>query len=153
MTYDDLDERIIDVLLADGRASLRSIAEELGVAVTTVSNYLGELEDDAVVRGYVPRIDYGKLGYDVTAILRLRVRGDSLPGIAERLAEHDHLIGVYEVTGRYDVVAIGKFADTDEMNDGIEALLAMPEVLEADSSVGLSIPFEFRQFALDASDE
>ncbi|TVT93776.1 Lrp/AsnC family transcriptional regulator, partial [Haloferax volcanii] len=40
MTYENLDSDLINALLEDGRRSLRSLAEELDVSVTTVSNHL-----------------------------------------------------------------------------------------------------------------
>jgi len=38
------------------------------------------------------------------------------------------MVSVYEVTGNYDVIAIGKFADTDGMNSQIKELLVDPEI-------------------------
>jgi transcriptional regulator, AsnC family len=65
MTYDNLDSQLINALLGDGRASLRSLGEELDVSVTTVSNHINDLEAEGVIEGYTPIIDYGELGYDV----------------------------------------------------------------------------------------
>jgi len=52
MAYENLDRKLLNALVADGRASLRSIGEELDVSVTTVSNHLSTLEDEGVIRGY-----------------------------------------------------------------------------------------------------
>ncbi len=49
MTYENLDAKLVNALLGDGRASLRSLAEELDVSVTTVSNHLSDLEDEGVI--------------------------------------------------------------------------------------------------------
>lgn len=149
MTYEDLPEQLINALLADGRASLRSIAEELDVSVTTVSNHLTDLEESDVIGGYAPIVDYGKLGYDVTAILQLKVEGNALPEVTERLKDHRQMISVYEVTGDYDIIAIGKFKDTDGMNDQIKALLVDPDIKETNTSVVLNSACENRQFELD----
>jgi len=43
MTYENLDAKLVNALLGDGRASLRSLAEDLDVSVTTVSNHLSDL--------------------------------------------------------------------------------------------------------------
>ena len=149
MTYENLDTELVNALLDDGRASLRSLADELDVSVTTVSNHLSNLEDDGVIRGYVPVVDYAGLGYDVTAILQLKVEGSSLPDITERLREHDQMLSVYEVTGDHDVVAIGKFRDTDEMNDRIKTLLTDPDINESNTNIVLNTVSEHEQFALD----
>ena len=116
MTYENLDARLVNELLGDGRASLRSLGEDLGVSVTTVSNHLQTLEDGDVIQGYTPVVNYDELGYDVTAILQLKVEGGALPDITGRLRGHKQMVSVYEVTGDYDVVAVGKFQDTDDMN-------------------------------------
>ncbi|MFB6353881.1 MAG: HTH-type transcriptional regulator Lrp [Halobacteriales archaeon] len=149
MTYEHLDARLINALLRDGRSSLRSLAEELDVSVTTVSNHLADLEEAGVIDGYVPVVDYEQLGYDVTAVIQLKVEGTALPDITDRLAGHKQMTSVYEVTGDYDIVAVGKFADTDGMNDQIKALLTDPEIKETNTSVVLNAPVEYRQFELE----
>jgi DNA-binding Lrp family transcriptional regulator len=152
MTYENLDAKLVNALLGDGRASLRSLAEDLDVSVTTISNHLGDLEDQGVVRGYTPVLDYDELGYDVTAFIQLKVEGSALPDITDRLKEHKQMTSVYEVTGDYDVVAIGKFQDTDGMNDQIKELLTDPDINESNTSVVLNTVNENEQFDLDVED-
>jgi DNA-binding Lrp family transcriptional regulator len=149
MTYEHLDAELINALLADGRASLRSLAEDLDVSVTTVSNHLSDLEEEGVIEGYVPIVDYEKVGYDVTAIIQLKVEGNSLPDITDRLESRKQMVSVYEVTGDYDVIAVAKFEDTDDMNEEIKAVLTDPDINESNTSVVLNAPVENRQFDLD----
>ncbi|MFB6128806.1 MAG: HTH-type transcriptional regulator Lrp [Halorhabdus sp.] len=152
MTYENLDRKLINKLLDDGRASLRSLADELDVSVTTVSNHLSTLEDEGTIEGYTPKVDYGKIGYDVTAILQLKVEGSALPEVTDSLRGHEQMISVYEVTGDYDIIAIGKFADTDDMNAEIKSLLTDPEILESNTSVVLNAAVEHEQFELDTDE-
>ena len=149
MTYENLDTELVNALLGDGRASLRSLADDLGVSVTTVSNHLSDLESDGVIGGYSPTVDYDALGYDVTAVIQLKVDGGALPDITDRLREQKQMISVYEVTGDHDIVAIGKFTDTDDMNDQIKAVLTDPDILESNTSVVLNAVSEHKQFELD----
>jgi DNA-binding Lrp family transcriptional regulator len=149
MTYENLDEKLINALLDDGRASLRSLAERLDVSVTTVSNHLSDLEERGVIEGYTPKVDYDELGYDVTAVIQLKVEGSALPEITDRLKDHQQMISVYEVTGDHDVIAIGKFKDTDAMNDQIKELLVDPDIKESNTSVVLNTVLENQQFPLD----
>ena len=152
MTYENLDAKLVNALLGDGRASLRSLAEELDVSVTTVSNHLSDLEEEGVIEGYTPRVDYDALGYDVTAVIQLQVEGNALPDITETLQEHRQMTSVYEVTGDYDVIAIGKFQDTDGMNDQIKQLLTDPDIKASNTSVVLNAVSENEQFELDIDD-
>ena len=149
MTYENLDAKLVNALLGDGRASLRNLAEQLDVSVTTVSNHLRDLEETGVIEGYAPLVEYDQLGYDVTAILQLKVKGSALPDLAERIAEHDHILSVYEVTGEFDIIGVGKFRDTDEMNDEIKALLEDADIHQSSTAVVLNTLKDNKQFELD----
>ena len=153
MTYENLDAKLVNALLGDGRASLRSLAEDLDVSVTTVSNHLKDLEEEGVIDGYTPKLDYDALGYDVTAIIQLKVEGDALPDVTGRLRDHAQMISVYEVTGDYDIIAVGKFSDTDGMNRQIKTLLNDPDIKESNTSVVLNAASEHEQFDLEIDDE
>jgi DNA-binding Lrp family transcriptional regulator len=149
MTYENLDEKLVNALLQDGRASLRSLAEDLGVSVTTVSNHLKDLESTGVIDGYTPVVDYDALGYDVTAVVQLKVEGSAITEVADLLREAKQMVSVYEVTGDHDIVAVGKFRDTDDMNRQIKELLHDANVKESNTSVVLNTVSEHEQFPLD----
>ena len=53
---------------------------------------------------------------------------------------------MYEVTGDHDVVANGKFKDTDDMNDLIKKLINNRGINESDISVVLNTVSENEQF-------
>lgn len=148
MVHEYLDEQLINALLEDGRSSLRSLSDELDVSVTTVSNHLNDLEDDDIIEGYTPLIEYDRLGYDVTAILNLKVEGGALSDVIETLEAENQLISVYETTGHFDVIAVGKFTDTDQMNDQIKSLLSDEDIIESNTSVVLNAAAENSQFEL-----
>ncbi|GAA0672198.1 HTH-type transcriptional regulator Lrp [Natronoarchaeum mannanilyticum] len=152
MTYENLDAKLVNALLDDGRASLRSLAEELDVSVTTVSNHLSDLEEDGVIEGYTPKINYNELEFDVTAVIQLKVEGNALPDITDRLDQQKQMTSVYEVTGGYDIIAIGKFEDTDGMNAQIKTLLTDPDIKESNTSVVLNATSENEQFELDVEE-
>ncbi|WP_160135568.1 HTH-type transcriptional regulator Lrp [Halococcus salsus] len=149
MVYENLDTDLINELLGNGRTSLRSLAETLDVSVTTVSNHLQELEETGVIRGYSPTVDYDALGYDVTAIMQLTVEGTALSDVTDSLREHHQILSVYEVTGGFDIIAIGKFRDTDDMNGQIKSLLNDSGINESNTSVVLNKVSEHDQFEID----
>ncbi len=152
MTYENLDEKLVNALLNDGRSSLRNLAEELDVSVTTVSNHLNDLDEQGVIKGYTPKVDYGALDYDVTAVIQLKVEGSAITDVADTLREARQMVSVYEVTGDHDVIAIAKFEDTDGMNDQIKGLLKDVNVNETNTSVVLNTVCEHEQFPLEVSE-
>ena len=138
MAYDDLDLRIIEYLRQDGRASLRTIAKHLGVAPATVSHRYHEMEEQGIIQGCKPYLDYAKLGYGLTAIAKIKAKGERIPEIVEALKNDRHLTHVYEITGDYDILVIGRFRNIDEMNDEIKNLLRDPRIETTNTSVVLS---------------
>lgn len=149
MAYDNLDTKLVNSLIENGRKSLRNLGNELDVSVTTVSNHLKTLESDDGIKGYTPIIDYGNLGYDVTAISHLKVEGTALSNVVDKLHDEKQIISVYETTGDYDIIAIGKFKDTTEMNDQIKEILSDVDVRESNTSVVLNNVKENKQFELN----
>ena len=149
MTYETLDTELINALLDDGRVSLRSMAEELDVSVTTVSNHLDTLHNTGIVTGYTPNLDYETLGYDVTAIIQLKVKGTAVSEVTARLQSQHQMISVYEVTGNHDIIAIGKYKDTDDMNQQIKTLLSDADINESNTSVVLNAASEHEQFEIE----
>ena len=139
MTYEHLDRRLIRALQEDARQSLRALARELDVSTSTVRNHLADLEERGVVQGYKPVVDYGGLGYTLVTITRIKARGEAIPGIVEDLKTDSRLTHVYEITGDFDVLAIGRFRDDTEMNREIKRLLGVEGVEGTNTSVVLEV--------------
>ncbi len=142
MTYASLDHDIIEELRRDGRASLRTVAERLGVSTSTVSHRVKQMEAQGIITGYKPVIDYAKLGYRLTAITKIKAKGTRIPDIVDELVREEMLVDVYEITGDYDVLVIGKFLDEDMMNREIKRILSHPEIESTNTSIVLSVAKE-----------
>lgn len=153
MTSKNLDSRLINELLGDGRESLRSLEKELDVSVTTVSNHLQDLETEGIITGYTPIVDYSEVGYDVTTVINLKVEGSALPDLTKRLRDEKRIISVYETTGDYDIIAIGKFKETEDMNEQIKTLLSNVDIRESNTSIVLNTIKEHEQFELNTDEE
>jgi DNA-binding Lrp family transcriptional regulator len=129
--------RLLRALRVDARRSNRQLAADLGVAATTVGKRLADLERRGIIRGYRPDIDYRKLGLALVAVTRIKARGDELPRIVTSLASHPQLTHVYETTGEFDVMVIGRFANEQEMNREIKSMLGMPGIEGTNTSIVL----------------
>lgn len=137
--YKDLDVKIIERLRDDGRMSLREIASELGVSTATVGKHLKSLEERGIIRGFKPVLDYPKLGYKITTVTQIKAKGNLIPEIVKTLKGDDRLTHVYEITGEFDILVIGKFRDQESMNREIKRLLSHPAIEETNTSVVLAI--------------
>ena len=149
LDLDEVDRQILAALLADGRAGASALSVAAGVATATATRRRNRLEDSGVVEGYRPVVDYAALGYDVTAVFRLAVAGDGVGRVLADLRATGRMVGVYEVTGDYDVVAVGKFADTDALDTQVTALLTHPEVRAASTNVVRDVVVEDDSLPVD----
>ena len=138
MTYHDLDRRLIEALLDDGRRSVRSLASVLDVSPSTVSGRLQDLRERGVITGFRPVVDYGKLGFGLVAVTKIKARGDALPTIVEALRQDRHLTHVYEITSEFDILVIGRFRDELEMNREIKRMMSLPGIAGTNTSIVLS---------------
>lgn len=148
VTYEHLDVRLVEALQEDARRSLRELADVLDVSAGTVRNHLRDLEERGVVRGYRPVVDYAKLGYTLVTITRIKARGSAIPRIVEDLAADSRLTHVYEITGDFDVLVIGRFRSDTEMNREIKRLLSVDGVEGTNTSVVLEVHKENGDLAL-----
>jgi DNA-binding Lrp family transcriptional regulator len=149
MTYEDLSKKILLELSEDGRQSHRELADKLGVSAATIGNRISQLRDQEVLKGVSAVIDYEKLGYTCVAITRFKVPGDSIQTALRKLEEYDRLTDIYEVTGNYDILAIGHYRDRQQMNRVIKELQGDQTILETNTSMVLNIVRENSPLSLD----
>ncbi|WP_255772404.1 Lrp/AsnC family transcriptional regulator [Methanothermobacter sp. K4] len=136
---DDIDRKIIDLLNEDGRMSYRNISRILDVSVGTVHNRVEKLVKKGVIKKFVPVIDHSKLGYKLTAIIGVKVKGGVLRNWETRTAYHKNVLAVYDVTGEFDAILIGKFRDTAELDSFIKGLLSEGDVQRTYTQTVLNI--------------
>lgn len=149
MTYKDLSKKILLQLSEDGRQSHRELADKLDVSAATIGNRIGQLRDQGVLKGVSADIDYEKLGYTCVAVTRFKVPGDSIQSALDQLKEYDRLTDIYEVTGNYDILAIGHYRDRQQMNRVIKELQGQETILETNTSMVLNIVRENAPLSLD----
>lgn len=136
---DELDRKILSLLQKDARLSYREIAKELNVAVGTVYNRLKRLEEEGILKGFYPKLDYEKLGYELTAIIGVRAQGKRIIQIEREIAKDAHVLCVYDVTGEYDIIVIAKFKGREDMNRFVKKVLAIDGVEKTNTHVAMDI--------------
>lgn len=69
---DDLDRRILEILLRDGRTPAAQIAEEISLSRPAVADRVEKLERQGVIRGTTVVVEPAALGRNVTAFVAAR---------------------------------------------------------------------------------
>lgn len=146
---DDLDRRIIALLQKNARLSYREVARELNVAVGTVYNRIKKLEEEGVIRGYAPILDYEKLGFGLTALIGIKAQGRKITEIERKIAEKENAMMVYDITGEFDIFVIAKFRDRADMNRFVKWLLSLDGVEKTNTSVAMQVVKEELRLGLE----
>ena len=136
---DELDVAILRRLNSDARKSFRDIARELRVSISTISNRVKRLESEGIILGYIPVLDEKKLGYDVLAVIGIRISKGKLLEVQRKIGREDKVVDVYDVTGEYDSVIISRFRNTKELDAFIKRLVAMENVERTYTQVVLNV--------------
>ncbi|MDD5502348.1 MAG: Lrp/AsnC family transcriptional regulator [Candidatus Thermoplasmatota archaeon] len=136
---DDLDRKIVNILNRDARKSLREISEEMDVSVTTVANRVAKLEREGIIQQYIPVIDSEKLGYDLTALIGLKIAHNALIEVQSALANDKRVFGVYDVTGEWDSIIIARFKGRKDLDNFIKHTLDIDGIERTYTQIVLNV--------------
>jgi Lrp/AsnC family transcriptional regulator, leucine-responsive regulatory protein len=97
---DETDLQIASLLVADGRSTLRSLAEATGLSKSAVQARVRRLEADGVVRGYRADVDPDAIGLPLAALVAITPLDPSHEyDIPDRLRELREIESCHSVAG------------------------------------------------------
>ena len=135
---DALDRNLLNTLLTASRVSAREIARTLRCSTATVLKRLRQLERDAILRRCTALVDYEKIGYDISAMIQLRVEKGKELEVSEKLSHNPHVSAIYDITGDFDTVSIAKFKNRNQLNTYVKALQHYPFISRTHTSLILN---------------
>ena len=104
MAVDELDTRILRLLMEQPRTSVREYARILGVARGTLQARLDRLERDGVITGTGPSLSPAALGHPVLAFVHIEVTQGHLDDVGDALAAVPEIIEAFSITGGGDLL-------------------------------------------------
>jgi Lrp/AsnC family leucine-responsive transcriptional regulator len=96
---DAIDHKIISELATDGRVSFAELGRRTNLSSPAVTERVKRLEQAGVIRGYRAEIDPRALGYQLTAIVRVKPAVRQLTKIAELANEIPQVEECLRITG------------------------------------------------------
>lgn len=119
---DDVDLRLLDLLRAEGRASVAELARAVNLSPAPVGRRIARLERAGVIAGYTAIVDEGKVG-GVEAFAELRVTGDAdVSLVAELAAAVPEAEEVFTVAGDPDALVRVRVRDAEHLRQVINRL-------------------------------
>ena len=135
---DEVDRAILRELNVDARRSHRAVAARLRIAPTTVSHRIDRMERAGIIRGYVPLLDDERMGWELTATVGIRISNGRLKEVEERLARDPRAYAIFDVTGDFDALLIGRFRDRRDLDRFVKRALQDPHIERTSTQVVLN---------------
>jgi Lrp/AsnC family transcriptional regulator, regulator for asnA, asnC and gidA len=136
---DETDKKILDLFNEDGRMSYRKISRRLDISIGTVHNRIEKLMNSGVIKKFAPVIDHSKLGYNLTTVIGVKVKGGVLKNWEDKTAYHKNVLCMYDVTGEFDAILVARFKDTQQLDQFVKTLLKEPDVQRTYTQTVLNI--------------
>ena len=120
---DPIDRQLAVALLADGRATLKSLAELTGLGVSAVQARVRRLESDGVIKAYTAVIDPESLGLPLAALIAITpLDPDHEYDIPELLAEVPEVEACHSVAGEDSFVLFVRVATPSALEELIREI-------------------------------
>jgi Lrp/AsnC family transcriptional regulator, leucine-responsive regulatory protein len=124
---DATDRKILGELTTDGRVSLAELGRRVSLSSPAVAERVRRLEQAGVITGYRADIDPRMLGYQMTAIVRIKPAPGQLPRIPELAAEIPQVGECHRITGEDCFYLKVYLRSIDELSGLLDRFLAHGE--------------------------
>ena len=138
MAIDQLDARIVRLLLDEPRIGVLELSRRLRVARGTVQARLDRLIKRGVIRSLAPQIDPAALGYRVTAFAMLEIRQGARELVAAHLTRIPEVLEVHTITGQADLLCRIVARDNADLQRVLDDLVADVNIAHTSTFVALS---------------
>ena len=116
LDIDELDLKILEVLMEDAKTPYTEIGKKLFVSGGTIHVRMKKLQDQGIVKGAYLNIDHVLLGYDLSAFLGIYLKESSMyTSVISQLKEISEIVSAHYTTGVYSIFARVICKDTDHL--------------------------------------
>ena len=128
---DAIDQDILQMLQADGRASIRSVAERVHVSRANAYARINRLVEDGVIRGFGARVNHERAGQDTSQ----QTLGEAV-GLFQALGKDVSVIG--DVPGMIVARTVARIVDL--AHDAVAKGVATQEDIDTAMRLGVNYP-------------
>lgn len=114
---DDIERRMLAVLVEDGRLSVNELASRVGVSRATAYARFDRLRRSGVITGFRAEIDPRALGLTIAAVILVNVNQGEWPTLRRELAALPGVEYVALTSGGFDFLLMVRVADIESLRD------------------------------------
>lgn len=119
---DGIDNKIINLLLENGRISYSEIAEKVNLTRTAVKNRISSLEEKGIIQGYRAVVNPHNAPEMMTFVVNIETTADKFESTKEYFVKLDETLTIVQTTGNCHLMAICVAADVKTMREFINSV-------------------------------
>ncbi|HPA36909.1 MAG TPA: Lrp/AsnC ligand binding domain-containing protein [Chitinophagales bacterium] len=101
---DDIDLRILSILMQDAKTPYTDIAKQLFVSSGTVHVRMKKMEEMGIIKSFNLQVNHHLLGYDITAFLGIYLsKSSQYDVVAKELEKIPEIVDLHYTTGNYSM--------------------------------------------------
>ena len=136
---DELDQKIIRLLIENARISYSDIGEETGISRVAVKARIQALEKRGVIEEYTTIINPQKISGAVSCYFELATKPEYLAQVTDILYKNDTVSQIYRVTGRDRLHVHAVASSGDEMEYFLHNVIdTLPGIISCSCNMILS---------------
>lgn len=132
---DQIDRRLLGIVMADPRVGVREFSRRLGVARGTAQARLDKLEARGVIASWAPTLDPAALGFPLSALVHIQLAQAELEETCAGLAEVREVLEVMSIAGEFDIVCRVVARDHAHLEEVFSAIISTHGVLRTRTEV------------------
>ena len=139
-SIDEVDNRIVNLLLENGRLSYSDIAESVGLSRTAVKARIASLERNGIIKGYKAIIDPQAAPEMMVFVTNIETRAENFEECKRIFSESEETVTLVQTTGNCRLVAICLSPDIRTMRDFVNRIYkSVPGILSINANSVLDI--------------
>ena len=122
MTIDEIDRKVLNELQQDARISYAELGRRVGLTTPAVIERVRKLEDARVILGYRAEVDPAKVGFPITAFVRMSITGVDYSHIIEVAEQSNEVLECHRGTGGDSFIMKVAVASVEHLQQIIDKL-------------------------------
>ncbi|MFA0822408.1 MAG: Lrp/AsnC family transcriptional regulator [Methanomethylovorans sp.] len=116
---DDIDFAILEHLTQNSRIHSTEIANDLGLATSTVHKRIEKLQSNGIVKQFTVLVDPVSVGLNITTYIGLRIEQNKRINVINKLKNINDVLEIYELLEPYDLLLKVRTYDIHSLKENV----------------------------------
>jgi len=124
VNIDDIDRKILAILIENARVSYSDLAKEVGLSRVRVKDRVVTLQNKGAIEKFTIQVPSRFLGKPLPVFFDIHVSPKHLVKASEKISEHEDIVIVYQMSGQNALHVHGFFRDIVHVSEFINDFLS-----------------------------